>query len=48
MSHNPPTYSHSTNLLDADYWFKTITKKLEIIQCTDREMVLYAVGRLVG
>jgi hypothetical protein len=31
MSHNPPTYSHSTDLLDADDWLKTITKKLEIV-----------------
>jgi hypothetical protein len=48
MSHNPPTYSHSTDPLDADDWLKTVTKKLEIVQCTDREMVLYAAGRLVG
>jgi hypothetical protein len=27
---------------------QTITKKLDIVQCTDREMVLYAAGRLVG
>jgi hypothetical protein len=31
MSHNPPTYSHSTDLLDADDWLKTIPKKLEIV-----------------
>jgi hypothetical protein len=30
MSHRPPTYSHSTNPLDADDWLKTITKKLEM------------------
>jgi hypothetical protein len=48
MSHNPPTYSHSSDPLDADDWLKTITKKLEIVQCTDREMFLYAAGRLVG
>jgi hypothetical protein len=48
MSDNPPTYSHSTDPLDADDWLKTITKKLEIVQCTNREMVLYAAGRLVG
>jgi hypothetical protein len=47
-SHNPPTYSHSTDLLDAYDWLKTITKKLEIDQCTEREMVLYAAERLVG
>jgi hypothetical protein len=48
MSHNPPTYSHSIDPLDADDWLKTITKKLEIVQCTNREMVLYVAGRLVG
>jgi hypothetical protein len=48
MSHHPPTYSHSTDPLDVDDWLKTITKKLERAQCTDREMVLYASGRLEG
>jgi hypothetical protein len=31
MSHNPPTFSHSTDPLDADDWLKTVTKKLEIV-----------------
>jgi hypothetical protein len=48
MSHHPLTFSHSSDPLDADDWLKTITKKLEIVQCADREMVLYAAGRLVG
>jgi hypothetical protein len=48
MSHHPPTYSHSTDPLDADDWLKTVTKKLERAQCNDREMVLYASGRLEG
>jgi hypothetical protein len=48
MSHHPPTFSHSSDPLDVDDWLKTITKKLEIVQCTDREMVLYTTGRLVG
>jgi hypothetical protein len=48
ISHHPPTYSHSSDPLDADEWLKTVTKKLEIVQCTDREMVLYAAGRLTG
>jgi hypothetical protein len=48
MSHHPPTFSHSSGPLDADDWLKTNTKKLEIVQCTDKEMVLYAAGRLVG
>jgi hypothetical protein len=48
MNHHPPTYSHSSDPLDDDDWLKTVTKKLEIVQCTDREMVLYAAGRLTG
>jgi hypothetical protein len=48
MSHHPPTYSHSTDPLDADDWLKTVTKKLERAQCNDREMVQYASGCLEG
>jgi hypothetical protein len=48
MSHCPPTYSHSTDPLVADDWLKVITKKLEMTQCNDREMVLYAAGHLEG
>jgi hypothetical protein len=48
ISHNSPTFSHSYDPLDANDWLKTVTKKLKIFQCTDREMVLYAAGRLAG
>jgi hypothetical protein len=48
MSHHLPTYSHSTDPLDADDWLKTVTKKLERAQCNDHEMVLYASGCLEG
>jgi hypothetical protein len=48
MSHHPPTYSYSTDTLDVDEWLKTVTKKLETTQCTDREMVLYTADRLEG
>jgi hypothetical protein len=34
--------------LDVDDWLKTITKKLEMTQCTDREVVLYTAGCLEG
>jgi hypothetical protein len=46
MSHHPPTYSYATVPLDANDWLKTATKKLEMTQCTDREMVLYTTGCL--
>jgi hypothetical protein len=44
MSHKPPSFSHLFDPLQADDWIKT----LNIIQCTDREKVLYASGRLEG
>jgi hypothetical protein len=46
MSHRSPTYSHSTDPLDADDWLKTVIKKLKMTQCTDQEMVLYTTGCL--
>jgi hypothetical protein len=48
MSHHPPTYSHSTDPLNADDWLKTVTKKLERAQCNDRDIVLYASVCLEG
>jgi hypothetical protein len=44
----PPTFSHSVEPMDADDWLKTIEKKLQVIQCTNRERVLFAVHQLVG
>jgi hypothetical protein len=34
--------------MDADDWLKTIEKKLQVIQCTNRERVLFATHQLVG
>jgi hypothetical protein len=48
MSHKPPTFSHSPDPLQADDWIKTMEKMLNLAQCTDREKVLYASGRLEG
>jgi hypothetical protein len=48
MSHKPPSFSHSSDPLKADDWIKTMEKTLNIVQCTDREKVLYASGRLEG
>ena len=48
MSHKPPTFSHSPDPLQADDWIKTVEKMLNIVQCTDRDKVLYASGRLEG
>jgi hypothetical protein len=48
MSHKPPTFSNSTDPLQADDWLKSMDKMLNIAQCSDREKVLYASGRLTG
>jgi hypothetical protein len=48
MSHKPPTFASSPDPLDADDWLKSIEKMLSIVQCFDREKVLYASGRLTG
>ena len=48
MSHKPPTFSNSSDPLQADDWLKSVDKMLNIAQCSDREKVLYASGRLTG
>jgi hypothetical protein len=48
MSHKPPTFSSSSDPLHADDWLKSVEKMLNIAQCTDRQKVLYASGRLTG
>jgi hypothetical protein len=47
MSHKPLTFASSPDPLDADDWLKSIEKMLNIAQCSDREKVLYASGRLL-
>jgi hypothetical protein len=34
--------------MDADDWLKTIEKKLRVVQCNNREMVLFASHQLEG
>jgi hypothetical protein len=48
MSHKPLTFASSPDPLDADDWLKSVEKMLNIAQCSDREKVLYASGRLTG
>jgi hypothetical protein len=43
-----PTFSHSIEPMDADDWLKTIEKKLQVLQCTNRERVLFTAHQLVG
>ena len=48
MSHRPPVFTHAADLLEAEDWLKAVEKMLTVTQCTDREKVLYASGRLQG
>jgi hypothetical protein len=48
MGHKPPTFASSPNPLHADDWLKSVEKMSNIAQCSDREEVLYASGRLTG
>jgi hypothetical protein len=48
MSHKPLTFANSPDPMDADDWLTSTEKKLIIAQCSDREKVLYAYGRLTG
>jgi hypothetical protein len=45
---HPPTFSHATDPLQADYWLRSVERQLVVAQCDDRERVLYAVGQLRG
>jgi hypothetical protein len=44
----PPMFSNTTDHLEADDWITTIEHKLDMVQCNDREKVLFASGQLVG
>jgi hypothetical protein len=42
----PPTFSHVVELMDADDWLKSVEKKLQVVQCNNREKVLPASHQL--
>jgi hypothetical protein len=42
------TFSHSVEPMDTDDWLKMVEKKLQVVQCNDREKVLLASHQLVG
>jgi Retrotransposon gag protein. len=44
----PPTFSSTTNPVEAGDWLHTIEKKLELLQCTDQEKVVFASHQLQG
>jgi hypothetical protein len=38
----PPTFSYAVESMDADDWLKFVEKKLQVVQCNNREKVLLA------
>jgi hypothetical protein len=48
MSHKQLTFSSSSDPLHADDWLKSVEKMHNIAQCTNREKLFYASGRLTG
>jgi hypothetical protein len=44
----PPTFSHSMEPMDADDWLKTVERKLQVVQCNNREKVFLASHQLIG
>jgi hypothetical protein len=44
----PPIFSYAVELMDADDWLKSNEKKLQVVQCNNREKVLLASHQLSG
>jgi hypothetical protein len=44
----PPTFSYAVEPMDADDWLKSVAKKLQVVQCNNREKVLLASHHLSG
>jgi hypothetical protein len=42
------TFSQATEPMDADDWLKFVKKKLQVVQCNNREKVLLASHQLSG
>jgi len=48
MKGHPPTFSHSSDPLEADDCLRAVERELNIAQCNDQEKVLYASSQLQG
>jgi hypothetical protein len=44
----PLTFLHSVEPIDADDWLRIVEKKLQVVQCNNKEKVLLALHQLVG
>jgi hypothetical protein len=43
-----PIFSYAVESMDADDWLKSVEKKLQVVQCNNREKVLLASHELFG
>jgi hypothetical protein len=48
MRGHPPTFTHSSDPMDAEDWLRTVRRELHTAQCDDREKVLYGPRLLRG
>jgi hypothetical protein len=44
----PLTFSHFVKPMDGDDWLKIVEKELQVVQCNNREKVLFTTQQLVG
>jgi hypothetical protein len=44
----PPTFSFAVDPINVDDWLKSVEKKLQVVQCNNREKVLLASHQLSG
>ena len=45
---NPPIFTSSDEPLDADDWLRDIERRLNTMECSDKERVLFATHQLQG
>jgi len=46
MKGHPPTFSHTSEPLEADDWLRVVEQQLNIAQCDDHEKVLFVSGQI--
>jgi hypothetical protein len=44
----PPTFCYAMDLMDADDWLESVEKKLQVVQCNNRENMVLASHQLSG
>ena len=48
MKGHPPTFSHTSEPLEANVWLRAVERQLDIAQCDDHEKVPFVSGQLKG